>query len=167
MFQSLKKTNYPPKNKPLMVYDGNCGFCKYWIIKWKKISGDRVDYISYQRAYPQFKDIEVAHFKEAVRLIDTEGAIYNGPDAAFRTFYLKGKVPFLHLWYGKYLWFKKLLDFLYQWVADNRNFLFQISVRLFGKSARHPQKLWVKYLVALLGIILSLVCVYIANSAKQ
>lgn len=150
-----------------MVYDGNCGFCKYWIIKWKKISGDQVDYTSYQRSHQRFKDIDVTHFKEAVRLIDTDGSVYNGPDAAFMTFYLKGKVSFLHQWYMKYQWFRTLANLLYQWIADNRNFLFKISVRLFGKSARNPQKHWVKYLIALLAILLSLICVYIANSAKQ
>ncbi|MAC96072.1 MAG: thiol-disulfide oxidoreductase [Flavobacteriales bacterium] len=167
MFQLLEQTNFPPKVKPLMVYDGKCGFCKYWIIKWKKISGDEIHYISYQRAAHKFKDIEEKHFKEAVRLIDSSGRIYNGPDAAFRTFYMKGKVPFLHLWYEKYKWFRKLTNFLYQWVADNRNFLFKISVRLFGKSARNPQPFWAYYLIGSIAILLTLICVYIANSATQ
>jgi predicted DCC family thiol-disulfide oxidoreductase YuxK len=167
MFQSIEKTAYYPKNKPLMVYDGNCGFCKYWVIKWKEISGDQVDYISYQRSHHRFKDIDEIHFKEAVRLIDTDGTVYNGPDAAFMTFYLKGQVPFLHQWYISYQWFRRVFDLLYQWIADNRNYLFKISVRLFGKSARNPQNHWVKYLVALCAISLSLICVYIANSARQ
>lgn len=150
-----------------MVYDGSCGFCKYWIIKWKKISGDQVDYVSYQRVHHRFKDIAVNHFKEAVRLIDTDGTVYNGPDAAFMTFKFKGRFSYLHPWYTKYNWFKKLTNFLYQWIADNRDFLFKVSVRLFGKSARNPKPHWVKYLIGLLAVLLTLICVYLANTASQ
>ena len=41
---------------PIMLYDGDCGFCKHWIEKWEKITGDYVRYKPYQNAladYPQ------------------------------------------------------------------------------------------------------------------
>lgn len=149
-----------------MVYDGKCGFCKYWIIKWKRISGNQIDYRSYQKVHHRFKDIPVNHFKEAVRLIDIDGTVYNGPDAAFMTFKMKGELPYLHRWYNKYLWFKKITNAVYQWIADHRNFMFKVSVRLFGKSARNPKPHWIKYVLGVLAFLLTLVCVYIANSAK-
>lgn len=149
-----------------MVYDGQCGFCKYWIIKWKKISGNQINYQAYQRVHEQFKDIEVSHFREAVRLIDTNGEIYNGPDAAFRTFYLKGRFGFLHRWYSKSQIVRKAFNRIYQWIADHRNFLFKVSKHLFGASARKPSHKWLNYLIGFLAISLTLICVYIANSAK-
>ena len=28
--------------RPLLVYDGDCGFCGYWAPYWQKLTGDRV-----------------------------------------------------------------------------------------------------------------------------
>lgn len=134
MFSKIDKTAHPPKFKPLLVYDGNCGFCKYWIIKWKRLTYDHIDYSPYQKVLNQFEDIPEHHFKEAVRFINLDGTVGNGPEAAFQTLKYKKRYRFLHRWYAKYTWFQKLSDFGYQWVADHRNFLFKVSRFLFGKK---------------------------------
>jgi predicted DCC family thiol-disulfide oxidoreductase YuxK len=33
-----------------MLFDGDCGFCRRWIGKWKELTGDRVRYAPYQLA---------------------------------------------------------------------------------------------------------------------
>jgi hypothetical protein len=33
-----------PGSRPLLIYDGDCGFCFYWASYWQKLTGDRVDY---------------------------------------------------------------------------------------------------------------------------
>ncbi|MFT5668720.1 MAG: putative DCC family thiol-disulfide oxidoreductase YuxK [Vicingaceae bacterium] len=156
MFSKLNQTLYPPKQKPLMVFDGNCGFCKYWVIRWKKISGLGVDYKPYQEVAVNFKDIEEEHFKEAVRYIDLDGTIYNGPDAAYITYYNKNQVKFLHQWYVSKPVFKVLSDVAYQFVADNRNTMSKITIRLFGKNPANPKPYWKYYLLGLMLIITSL-----------
>ncbi len=136
-----------------MVFDGDCSFCIYWIIKWKKISADSIAYVSYQEAHNSFKDISIESFKEAVRLIETDGTVFSGADAAYYTYYLKGKFKFLHLWYQKYHWFKRLSDFIYRWIAKRRNFMFKLSVTLFGTHPEKPNKNWMIFLLALFLII--------------
>ena len=78
MFSKIERTAYPPNEKPLMVFDGNCGFCKYWVIRWKKISGLEVDYRPYQEVAINFQDISENHLKEAVRYIDLDGNVFTG-----------------------------------------------------------------------------------------
>jgi predicted DCC family thiol-disulfide oxidoreductase YuxK len=34
--------------RPLLIYDGDCGFCNYWVRYWQKLTGDRVAYAPYQ-----------------------------------------------------------------------------------------------------------------------
>ena len=38
----------PDRSKPILVYDGECGFCRRWIERWRVVTGDRVVYLPYQ-----------------------------------------------------------------------------------------------------------------------
>lgn len=157
MFTKLQETLFPPPHKPLMVFDGNCGFCKYWVIRWKKISGLEVDYKPYQEVAANFKDVPEFHFKEAVRYISVDGTIFNGPDAAYITYYNKNQVKFLHRWYKEKPWFAKFSDVAYQFVADNRNTMSKITVRLFGKNPANPKPYWKYYLAGVIAVVVSLI----------
>ena len=53
--------------KPLLVYDGDCGFCRRWIDRWKILTGDKVDYAPFQEAAKRFHHIPKKKFQEAVR----------------------------------------------------------------------------------------------------
>ena len=47
--QSAYAVGTPAANpRPMLVYDGDCGFCGYWACYWQKLTGDRVEY----RPYP-------------------------------------------------------------------------------------------------------------------
>ena len=52
--------------KPLLIYDGECGFCNYSIRYWEKLTGGRVDYEPYQQAASRFPDIPLEEFKRAI-----------------------------------------------------------------------------------------------------
>tara|TARA_B110000046_G_scaffold57595_2_gene64444 strand:- start:123661 stop:124143 length:483 start_codon:yes stop_codon:yes gene_type:complete len=159
MFSKIERTEFPPIGKPLMVFDGNCGFCKYWVIRWKRLSGLGVNYKSYQEVESDFEDIAEYHFKEAVRYIDLDGKIYTGPDAAYITYFNKDKVKFLHLWYTNKSWFRNFSDYAYQFVADNRNTMSKITIRLFGKNPANPKPYWKYYLIGVFVTIVILVTV--------
>ena len=156
MFSKLDRTAYPPKQKPMMVYDGNCGFCKYWVVKWMKITKLSVDYRSFQEVAERYKDIPTEYFRSAVRYIDVDGKIISGPDAAYVAYYTQNKVTFLHQWYVKGKWFMKLSDSAYQWIADHRSFMSKMSVILFGKDPNQPKAYWKIYFLAFVLIITSL-----------
>lgn len=137
----------------MLVWDGECSFCRYWVTRWQSITGTEVDYLPYHLAAEQFPDIEVQLFRQASRLIDTKGRVYSGPSSAYRTLYLAGKFKFLDRWYESSGLFQSLSDRLYQFVADRRNLMFRITKLLWGSDPLNTRPFWVIYLVILLYMI--------------
>ena len=76
-----------PPPKPLMVFDGDCNFCTLWVRRWQQMTGDAVDYLPAQdpRIAAQFPEIPREQFDTAVQLIETDGSVYSGAEAVFRT----------------------------------------------------------------------------------
>jgi predicted DCC family thiol-disulfide oxidoreductase YuxK len=73
--------------KPLLVFDGDCGFCRLWIRRCQQVTGPAVDYLPAQdpRIAEQFPEIPRPQFAEAVQLIDPDGEVFSGAEAVFRT----------------------------------------------------------------------------------
>ena len=45
--------------RPVLIYDGDCGFCKYWARYWERLTGTAVRYTPYQHVatdYPQMQE---------------------------------------------------------------------------------------------------------------
>ena len=43
-----------PPERPLAIFDGDCGFCRAWIGRWKAMTGPRVDYAPSQEVGERF-----------------------------------------------------------------------------------------------------------------
>lgn len=43
--------------KPTLVYDGDCSFCRLWIERWRALTGERVQYAPFQRVAALFPEI--------------------------------------------------------------------------------------------------------------
>lgn len=153
MFQKVTATKFPPP-KPLMVWDGKCSFCAYWISYWQKISGEAIAFESYETAAARFPDLDLSLFKQASRLIDRDGRIYSGPDSAYYSFKLRAKYSFLHTWYQKYSPFRAFSDWQYQIIASNRNIFFRITKFLFGSDPENIRPFWAVYLFVLIFLYL-------------
>lgn len=153
MFTKLTHTNSRPA-KPTLVWDGNCGFCKYWVIRWMRISKRQTEFIPFQKAIFQFTDIQEQHFKEAARLIDVDGEIYDGPAAAYKSLALAGKYPYLLDWYERNTGFQLLSDYGYQFIADHRNSAMKVTKWLFGDNPLHLKPYWIYYIMMLGALIL-------------
>lgn len=136
-----------------MLWDGDCSFCKYWVTRWQRITGDYIDYLPYHERGEAFPDLEELIFKEASRLIDTSGNIYSGPDSAFRSLWIAGKYKWLHQRYRKDSSFQKLTDGLYQFIAQRRNFMFRLTKTLWGSDPLSPKPFWVIYLAVIFYLI--------------
>ncbi len=140
-----------------MVWDGHCGFCRYWTTRWYKITGDKVEYRPYQDAAADFTDIDPRLFKQASRLIETDGLVYSGPRSAYRTLTYGSKWGFLDKWYASKKWFQKLSDGGYNWVAKNRNFMFKLTKAMYGSDPENIRPFWIIYLFITLYLIYSII----------
>src|SRR5260370_3694918 len=70
---------------PLLIYDGDCGFCKYWLRYWQRLTDDRVAYAPYQEVAEQYPEIPRAEFQRAVQYVAPDGKITSGAEAALLT----------------------------------------------------------------------------------
>jgi predicted DCC family thiol-disulfide oxidoreductase YuxK len=112
-------SNRPPS--PLLLYDGNCGFCRKWVGRWKALTGDQVLYEPYQEAASRFPEIEPQCFTQSLQLIQPNGEVLQGAEGVFKSlecvFYLRP----LNWSYGHVPGFAAFAEWLYRKVAENRN----------------------------------------------
>lgn len=69
---------------PTLVYDGECGICRYWVNYWEDLTQGRVAYRAYQEAAGDYPAIAPAAFQRAIQLIEPDGHVYAGAAATFR-----------------------------------------------------------------------------------
>ena len=79
------QTTKPVLAQPLMIYDGDCGFCIYWVHYWQRLTGDRVTYAPYQEVAAQYPEIPLTEFQRGVIYIATDGKIAEQRRSRFLT----------------------------------------------------------------------------------
>src|ERR1041384_5376220 len=82
--RSVKRVSHPPP-KSLIIWDGECHFCRRWIERWKEITRGKVDYETSQQIGERFPEISREQFERSVILIEADGADYFGAEAVFRS----------------------------------------------------------------------------------
>lgn len=140
-----------------MIWDGNCDFCRYWILYLKRYTGESIVYAPYQEVHHHFKDIPVEAFEKAVQLIETNGKVYNGLDSAYRSFYYFDKpVYFLHRLYSWSSFFARISDSVYYFISNRRPLMYRLTVLFFGKDPNKLKPYWLVWLAFLVLVALSL-----------
>jgi predicted DCC family thiol-disulfide oxidoreductase YuxK len=130
--------NNPPEagwpQAPLLIFDGECGFCRRWITRWRSMTGDLIDYAPYQEVGEQFPKISQQEFVNAVQLVDTDGQIFSGAEAVFRAL---AQVPGK----GRSLWcyrhvpgFAPVSRAVYRFVAGHRYGLSTLTRWFWGRG---------------------------------
>lgn len=103
-------------SKPVLIYDGDCQFCQYWISRWRHITKDRIDYASFQEIHLRFPYIPITEFQSSVKLILETGQVYSGAEAILRA--LDSSTL---LWcYTKVPGFSNITEVTYKFVAKHR-----------------------------------------------
>ena len=113
--------------KPLLIYDGDCAFCKYCVDYARSLTKDAIDYQPFQALPRGFQGISEAEFRSAIQLVEPTGAVSSGAAAAFNTLALGGHG---RLWAACYkLWplFATVAEACYRWVARHRNACYRLS----------------------------------------
>jgi predicted DCC family thiol-disulfide oxidoreductase YuxK len=72
------------REKPLVVYDGGCGFCMRWVERLRRWSAGALDFAPYQEAAAQLPSIPLGEFERSVQLVGTDGRVFSGAEAVFR-----------------------------------------------------------------------------------
>ena len=140
--------------KPLLIYDGDCNFCKRWIARWKLATGDRVDYISSQeiKGRSQFPEIARESFEGSVQLIETDGVIYESAEAVFRALAYSPRWQWLLYLFQHSSLFAKISDSAYRIVASHQT-LFSTLTRLMLPAESSEYELTRSLFLRLLGLV--------------
>jgi predicted DCC family thiol-disulfide oxidoreductase YuxK len=153
--QSVDAQKTPAANpRPLLVYDGDCGFCAYWARYWRKLTGDRVEYRPYQEVAARFPAISQTDFQRAVQFIAPDENHASAAEASFLTLsHAPGKGFWLAL-YRNLPGFAPISEWVYAFIAARRPAFFRVSLLMWGGDPEPPRYDLVSFLfLRLLGLI--------------
>ena len=124
--------------KPLMLFDGECHFCRRWIERWREMTGDKVDYVTSQEAGANFPEIPEEEYAGAVQLVETDGRVFRGADAVFHSLGYSRGGKWLRWCYDRVPGFAPVTEFGYSLVARNRYLASKGTRLLWGSDVRRP-----------------------------
>jgi lipase maturation factor 1 len=120
-----------PPDRPFLIFDGDCSFCRAWVEYWKSIT-DGVLYVPYQEIGDRFPEISGQEFAAAVQLVLPSGETFSGAHAVFQLLALvPGKSSLLWL-YERLPGFAPVADAVYDWIARHRSFAYSLTKYVWG-----------------------------------
>jgi predicted DCC family thiol-disulfide oxidoreductase YuxK len=141
--------------RPILIFDGTCGFCRRWIERWRAVLGDRVEIVPYQDILDRFPDIPAERFAEAVHFYEPQSDRWSrGAEAVFRSLaYAEGHGWALAL-YRNLPGFAAVSEWIYRRVAAHRSFLYRVTGWIWGEHLVPPgQRITSWLFLRVLGLI--------------
>ena len=135
-------SNPPPK--PLLIWDGECDFCRLWIERWREITAGKVEYATYQQAAHQFPEIPVEQFKRAMALIEPGGETFFAAEAVYRSLRYRSSRRWLAWSYDHVPGFAVISEIAYKFIARHRGLGSTFTRLLWGKDVRPPIYFWAR-----------------------
>jgi len=145
-------SNPPPK--PLLIWDGECHFCRRWIERWRVITGTEVDYAPYQEIAQRFPEIPREQFQRSVVYIDRNGQVFVAAAAVYRSLRCCRSKKWLWWSYQHIPGFATVSELAYRAIAANRPSASAMTRLLWGKDVRPPTYFWARrWFLSALGLI--------------
>lgn len=134
-----------PLRRPLMVYDGDCGFCRRWVARWRAQTGRRVRYAPQGPLLLWLLGIRRADARRAVQLVEPSGRISQGAQAAFRALaHARSPAVRLGARAGRLPGVRLVAELVYRQVARHRMAASRLERRLLprARASGHRQVRW-------------------------
>src|SRR5215471_2182137 len=138
----FRVSNPPPK--PVLIWDGDCDFCRLWIERWRELTAGKVDYISYQSVADRFPEIPADEFTRSIILIEPDGTAFFGAEAVYRSLSYRVSREWLAWSYDHVPGFAAISETGYGLIARHRKFASAITRLLWGKDVRRPTYVWAR-----------------------
>jgi predicted DCC family thiol-disulfide oxidoreductase YuxK len=133
-------------DNPLVLYDGNCSFCRIWIQYWNQLTGDRLEYATSQEAAERVPQIPGENFGQSVQLVMPEGEVISGARAVFTTLTFAPGMAWLLWLYEHVPGFAAVSEAAYRMIAGHRTFFYYLTRVTFGRrilSLRYAGVEWI------------------------
>ena len=148
----LRVSNPPPK--PVLIWDGECHFCRLWIERWQQITAGKVDYLTYHKAAHQFPEIPIDQFERAMVLIEPDGKTFVAAEAVYRSWRYRSSRRWLAWSYYHVPGFGAVSETAYKFIARQRGLNSTFTGLLWGKDVRPPTYFWARrWFLRALGLI--------------
>jgi predicted DCC family thiol-disulfide oxidoreductase YuxK len=148
----VRVSNPPPK--PLMIWDGECHFCKRWIERWREITAGEVEYVTYQEAANRFPEIPIEQFKRAVAFIEPNGKAFFAAEAVYRSLRYRSSRRWLAWSYDRVPGFAAVSELAYKFIARHRGVGSAVTRLLWSNDVRPPTYSWGRrWFLRTLGVI--------------
>src|SRR5207248_8218574 len=113
-------SNPPPKL--LLIWDADCDFCRLWIERWRQITGDKVDYATYQEIADRLPEISPHEFQRAIALVEPSGETFFAAEAIYRALQCRRSRKWFAWSYKHVSGFAAVSEFAYEAIAHHRHF---------------------------------------------
>jgi len=125
-------------DRPCLVWDGDCGFCRRSVEHLRLSLGERIAFEPYQTAHVRFPEIPVEAFRAAVHLVEPDGRVSRGAEAVFRALALGGRT-FPLAAYRRLPGFAAVSEWAYRQVAARRPVFSRLVDLLVGDLVGPPR----------------------------
>jgi len=150
--EHLRVSNPPPK--PLLIWDGECHFCRLWIERWREITAGKVEYVTYQEAPARFPEVSVDRFRHAIVFIEPDGQVSFAAEAVYRSLGCERSRAWLAWSYVHLPGFAAVSETFYGFIACHRKLTSAVTGFLWGKDVRRPAYFWARrWFLRALGLI--------------
>lgn len=125
--------------RPVLIYDGDCAFCRYWVAYWQALTGARVRYEPYQWVAADYPGIPEAEFRRAVQYaVPGEARVASGAEASLRVL-AQAPGHGAGWWLYRHLpGFAAVAERAYAAVAGHRGLSLRVSRALWGPRREPP-----------------------------
>ena len=127
-----------PPEKPLVVFDGRCGFCRLWIRRWQEATGEAVLYVPAEEVRDRFPEIPDAAFARSVQLVLPDGQVLEGAHAVFRALAEAPGRTWPLAVYRRAPFAAPAAEFAYRVVARHRDAASFVTRALWGRRVEKP-----------------------------
>ncbi len=148
----LRVANPPPRS--LLVWDGACHFCRRWVERWKEITSGDVGYEASQNIGGRFPEIPREEFERSLVLIESDGSVFTGAKAVFRSLRSRSSKRWLSWSYEHVPGFAAVSESFYKIITTNRRAASTVTRLFWGEDVRPPTYLAARrWFLRALGLI--------------
>ncbi len=128
-----------PPSVPVLIFDGNCGFCRFWAARWQYRSGGLIEYTPYQSAdiAQRFPEIPQERCARAVQFVEPDGRVSEAAEAVFRLLASIGSRLPIHF-YEAVPVARSVSEMVYRAVAQHRDIASRVTTVMWGRDPRPP-----------------------------
>jgi predicted DCC family thiol-disulfide oxidoreductase YuxK len=123
--------------RPVLVFDGDCTFCRMWVGYARALTGERVEYAPYQKAARRFPEVPEPEFRKAVQLFDGDRR-YSAVEAVARLIATRPDGAWAIWLYQHIPGLAAVAEFFYRFVAAHRDAGYKVTRALWGADLRPP-----------------------------